>query len=162
MLLGLNLSFISSDALIYVLKNNINEHRRSNRYPEQTAGMQDQPGFFHDDPMQASSSEFSGTGFAADRCPGTPSTSGADSEISSEDEVVRLLNCSDHYAALGLSRYENIDPSLLKKEYRKKVSFCINVTTVCMIYSLFLQLYSLGSVSCIFLLDWHINCLLCW
>ncbi|CAK9328907.1 unnamed protein product [Citrullus colocynthis] len=115
LLLGLNLSFISSDALIYVLKNNINEHRRSNRYPEQTAGMQDQP-----DPMQASSSEFSGTGFAADRCPGTPSTSGADSEISSEDEVVRLLNCSDHYAALGLSRYENIDPSLLKKEYRKK------------------------------------------
>ncbi|XP_038906525.1 uncharacterized protein LOC120092502 [Benincasa hispida] len=120
LLLGLNLSFISSDALIYVLKNNINEHRRSNRYPEQTAGMKDQPGFFHDDPMQASSSEFSGTGFAADRCPGTPSTSGADSEISSEDEVIRLLNCSDHYAALGLSRYENIDPSLLKKEYRKK------------------------------------------
>lgn len=82
--------------------------------------MQGQPGFFHDDPMQASSSE-STAGFASDRGPGTPSTSGADSDISSEDEVIRLLNCTDHYAVLGLSRYENVDPSLLKKEYRKKV-----------------------------------------
>ncbi|XP_023000112.1 uncharacterized protein LOC111494407 isoform X1 [Cucurbita maxima] len=119
LLLGLNLSFISSDALIYVLKNNMNEHRRSNRYPEQAAGMQDQPGFFQDDPMQASSSEFS-AGFAADRSSGTPSTSGADSELSSEDEVIRLLNCTDYYAVLGLSRFEDIVPSLLKKEYRKK------------------------------------------
>lgn len=137
LLLGLNLSFISSDVLIYALKNNINEHRRSNRYPEHTPGMQDQPGFFHDDPMQASSSE-SSAGLAADRNPGTPSTSGTDSEISSEDEVIRLLNCKDHYVALGLPRYGNIDPSLLKKEYRKKVNICIKVATICMTCSLFI------------------------
>lgn len=107
LLLGLNLSFISSDALIYFLRNNVSEHGRPNG-----------PGLSNDGPADASSSEF-GTGRSADRSPGVPSTSGAD-ELTSENEVVRLLNCADHYSALGLSRYENIDVSLLKREYRKK------------------------------------------
>lgn len=107
LLLGLNLSFISSDALIYFLRNNVSEHGRPNG-----------PDLSNDGPADASSSEF-GTGRSADRSPGVPSTSGAD-ELTSENEVVRLLNCADHYSALGLSRYENIDVSLLKREYRKK------------------------------------------
>ncbi|XP_010537768.1 PREDICTED: uncharacterized protein LOC104812347 [Tarenaya hassleriana] len=41
-------------------------------------------------------------------------------ESSSEDEMKRILNCLDHYEALGFSRHKKIDPSLLKKEYRKK------------------------------------------
>ncbi|GMP57165.1 hypothetical protein CsSME_00021361 [Camellia sinensis var. sinensis] len=118
LLLALNLSFISSDALIYFLKNNMNEHRRPHRATEQTAGKQGQSGFFYSEP------EFScpetGSGPSADRSPGIPSTSGTDSEITSEDEVVRLLNCTDHYSVLGLSRYENVDVSILKREYRKK------------------------------------------
>ncbi|KAI4335020.1 hypothetical protein L6164_013707 [Bauhinia variegata] len=107
------------DVLLYFLKNNTNQNRRSNGSPEQGAGMEGQPGFFNDDPMQASSAE-NGSGSFADRSGGVPSTSGAESEISSEDEVVRLLNCSDHYSVLGLTRYQNIDVSLLKREYRKK------------------------------------------
>ncbi|KAJ6312299.1 hypothetical protein OIU77_013939 [Salix suchowensis] len=61
-----------------------------------------------------------GPGLSADRSPGVPSTSGSDSELTSEEEVVRLLNCTDHYSALGLSRNENVDVSVLKREYRKK------------------------------------------
>ncbi|KAF8401285.1 hypothetical protein HHK36_012218 [Tetracentron sinense] len=118
LLLGLNLSFISSDALIYFLKNNINEHNRFNSPPVQTPGMRGQPGS-HGEPVHASFSE-NASGGSTDRSPGVPSTSRADAELTSEDEVVRLLNCSDHYTALGLSRYENVDVSLLKREYRKK------------------------------------------
>ncbi|XP_010471995.1 PREDICTED: uncharacterized protein LOC104751689 [Camelina sativa] len=38
----------------------------------------------------------------------------------SEDEVSRLLNCADHYSALGLARYGNVDMAYVKREYRKK------------------------------------------
>ncbi|XP_027356470.1 dnaJ homolog subfamily C member 14 [Abrus precatorius] len=117
LLLAFNLAFISSDILIYFLKKNIDQQSRSNPF-EQTAGMHGQPGF-NDEPMQGSSSE-NGPGPSADRNAGVPSTSGVDSDVTSEDEVVRLLNCSDHYSALGLTRYQNIDVSILKREYRKK------------------------------------------
>ncbi|KAF2310311.1 hypothetical protein GH714_007698 [Hevea brasiliensis] len=89
LILALYLSFISSDVLIFFLKNNINQ-RRSSRSPEQSAGVEGQPGFFNN------------------------------AELTSEEEVIRLLNCTDHYSVLGLSRYENVDVSLLKREYRKK------------------------------------------
>ncbi|XP_061352760.1 uncharacterized protein LOC133297610 [Gastrolobium bilobum] len=118
LLLAFNLAFISSDVLIYFLKKNIDQQNRSNPF-EPRAGMHGQPGFFNDDPVQPSSSE-NGTGPSGDRNAGVPSTSGDDSDVTSEDEVVRLLNCSDHYSALGLTRYQNIDVSVLKREYRKK------------------------------------------
>ncbi|KAG2721254.1 hypothetical protein I3760_02G072900 [Carya illinoinensis] len=119
LLIGLNLSFISSDVLIYFLKNNMDRHRRPSRSPEQAAGMEGQSGFFNGSTEHASTSE-TDPGLSTDRSPGVPSTSGADSEVTSEEEVVRLLNCIDHYSVLGLSRYEDIDVSLLKREYRKK------------------------------------------
>ncbi|XP_047315672.1 uncharacterized protein LOC124919474 [Impatiens glandulifera] len=116
LVLALNLSFISSDALVFFLKNNINEHRNS--HPEQTtAGAQGHPSFFNSEP-EFSSSETANS--PSDRSSGMASTSGADSEVTSEDEVVRLLNCTDHYSILGLSRHEDVDVTLLKKEYRKK------------------------------------------
>ena len=121
-LIALNLAFISSDILIYFIKNNINQHRSPEGSTEQTPGMEGQQSFFNSEHMHASSFE-TGPGISVDRSPGAPSTSGADSEITSEDEVVRLLNCTDHYSVLGLSRYENVDVSLLKREYRKKVHF---------------------------------------
>ncbi|XP_030468895.1 uncharacterized protein LOC115687454 [Syzygium oleosum] len=116
LLFGLNLSFISSDALIYFLRNNIHQPQRPNDLPKQATGMQGQPF------SEASHPSFSDAapGLSADRNSGIPSTSGANPEITSEDEVVRLLSCSDHYAALGINRYENVDASLLKREYRKK------------------------------------------
>ncbi|XP_020695140.1 uncharacterized protein LOC110108708 isoform X2 [Dendrobium catenatum] len=85
LLLGLNLSFISSDVLIHVLKNNANENRGS-------------ADFSHE----------------------IPSTSGRETELTSEDEVARLLNSCDHYTALGFNRFENVDVSVLKKEYKKR------------------------------------------
>ncbi|KAL5715370.1 hypothetical protein ACHQM5_017199 [Ranunculus cassubicifolius] len=116
--LGLNLSFISSDVLIHFLKNNMHEHNRSNRPHEEAAGMRGPPGSFFTEPMHASPSEASGR--SADRNAGETSTSGHDAELTSEEEVIRLLNCTDHYSALGLSRYETVDVSVLKREYRKK------------------------------------------
>ncbi|XP_038703755.1 uncharacterized protein LOC119999968 isoform X2 [Tripterygium wilfordii] len=119
LLLGLSLSFISSDILIYILSKNLNQQRRTNGHDEQTDGMQGQPRFFNSESVHPSSFETS-PGLSADRGPGVPSTSGVDSELTSEEEVVRLLNCTDHYSVLGLPRYGNVDVPLLKREYRKK------------------------------------------
>lgn len=118
----MNLSFVSSDALLFFLRNIINEQRSSNSTPEQSAGMQGQQSFSPNESVHASSTETGAAGLQADRISGLPSTSGSGSEMASEDEVVRLLSCTDHYAALGLSRFENIDVSIMKREYRKKVS----------------------------------------
>ncbi|KAF9620913.1 hypothetical protein IFM89_015310 [Coptis chinensis] len=115
--LGLNLSFISSDILIHFLQRNMNDHSRSSRPHEETAGWKNQPGSFSSDPMHASSETF---GRSVDRDSGVPSTGGDDAELTSGDEIVRLLNSTDHYAALGLLRYETVDLSLLKREYRRK------------------------------------------
>ncbi|KAM7488024.1 hypothetical protein LguiB_025508 [Lonicera macranthoides] len=100
LLLGSNLSFISSDALVFFLKNKASEQRR----PDSATGQ----------PAETGSCS------PADRSPGIPSTSGSDSDITSEEEVVRLLTCTDHYSALGLSQFENVDVSILKREYKKK------------------------------------------
>ncbi|KAJ4968257.1 hypothetical protein NE237_014958 [Protea cynaroides] len=118
LLLGLNLSFISSDILVYFLKNNMDKRARSYRNTEQMSGMQGQP-YSYDEAVHPSSSE-SASMRSTDRSAGEASTSRVDTELTSEDEVVRLLNCTDHYSALGFSRYENIDVSILKREYRKK------------------------------------------
>ena len=120
LLLALNLSFISSDALIYYLKKNIKQQERPDGNPEQTSGMHGQPGFFNDESVHVSFSA-NVPGFSANRGPGAASTSGVDTDITSEDEVARLLNCTDHYSALCLSRYQNVDVTVLKREYRKKV-----------------------------------------
>ncbi|KAL0433899.1 UNVERIFIED_CONTAM: hypothetical protein Slati_2724200 [Sesamum latifolium] len=115
---GLNLSFISSDALLFFMRNFTHEQASSS--PEQSSGMQSQPSFSHNESGHASSTETGAAGLQADRNQGVPSTSGSSCEMTSEDEVVRLLNCTDHYAALGLSQFESIDVSVIKKEYRKK------------------------------------------
>ncbi|KAF3958918.1 hypothetical protein CMV_016219 [Castanea mollissima] len=39
---------------------------------------------------------------------------------SSVDEMKRILNCVDHYEALGFPRHKTIDAKILKQEYRKK------------------------------------------
>ncbi|XP_051127911.1 uncharacterized protein LOC127249239 [Andrographis paniculata] len=118
LVVGMNLSFVSSDALLFFLRNIISERGAPNSSSEQAAGVQGQ----QPSPNQSNHSspmEKGATGLP-DRSQGVPSTSGIDSEMTSEDEVVRLLNCSDHYAALGLSRFENVDLSVIKRDYRKK------------------------------------------
>lgn len=124
LLLGLNLSFISSDVLIHFLQNKLNEHR-SNDPSEQARHSQGRSGHWYGEPFHSSTADDtfqSASERSADQSTGIPSTSGAEAELTSEDEVLRLLNCTDHYSALGFTRYENIDVSVLKREYRKKVT----------------------------------------
>ncbi|KAL1190926.1 DnaJ protein ERDJ3B [Cardamine amara subsp. amara] len=102
--LAFNLAFISTDALIYFFKNKVNQQSTADGST---------------DPLNGSSYE-NGPGFPGDRGLGVASTSGTDSELTSEDEVARLLNCADHYSALGVPRYGNVDVAVLKREYRKK------------------------------------------
>uniref|UniRef100_A0A1J3HZA6 DnaJ-like protein subfamily C member 14 n=1 Tax=Noccaea caerulescens TaxID=107243 RepID=A0A1J3HZA6_NOCCA len=104
LLLAFNLAFISTDALIYFFKNKLSQESSADIPTE---------------PLNGSSFE-NGPGFPGDRGPGVASTSGTDSELTSEDEVARLLSCADHYSALGLPRYGNVDMAYLKREYRKK------------------------------------------
>ncbi|KAG1326150.1 Chaperone protein DnaJ [Cocos nucifera] len=122
LLLGLNLSFISSDILIHFLQNKLSEHR-SNDPSEQARHSQGRSGHWYGEPFhssQADDTSQSTSERSADRSTGVPSTSGPEAELTSEDEVLWLLNCTDHYSALGFNRYENIDVSVLKREYRKK------------------------------------------
>ena len=112
--MAFNLASFSVDGLIHLLKNKIKDHGSDG--PDQSSSQSNQQTWeepFLDDNFSRKS----------DRGPGMPSTSGIDTELSSEEEIARLLNCDDHYSALGLTRYETIDPSFLKKEYRRKVSF---------------------------------------
>ncbi|KAL9260480.1 DnaJ homolog subfamily C member 14-like protein [Drosera capensis] len=115
-LLALNFSFIFSDVLVYILQRKIDETRKTDS--ARTAGMQDPPSSFDNESHEPFSEN--GSRPSADRSEGVASTSEADSEVSSEDELIRLLNCTDHYSALGFSRFQNIDVALLKREYRKK------------------------------------------
>lgn len=115
LLLGLNLSFLSSDILIYFIKNNVSE-QGSYYSTEQDRQTPSGAGHFHGEPSHSSPADDA----SASRSSGIPSTSGCDAELTSEGEVLRLLNCNDHYSALGFTRFENIDVSLLKREYRKK------------------------------------------
>lgn len=43
-------------------------------------------------------------------------------EISSADEMQKILSSLNHYEALGFPRHQKIDAAILKKEYRKKVN----------------------------------------
>ncbi|KAL6638193.1 hypothetical protein ACP70R_025765 [Stipagrostis hirtigluma subsp. patula] len=121
LLLSLNLSFFSSDVLVHFLKHKVDNKKSAgpSRNSEQSSG---RPGNIFEEFQQPSADSTSQYGYAraSDRGPGDPSTSGVEKELTSEDEVARLLNCTDHYSALGFRRYENIDVSSLKREYKKK------------------------------------------
>lgn len=152
LLLALNLSFISSDVLIYYLKNHINQQAAPDGNPEQTNGMHGHSGFFNDKSVHGSFSE-NVPGFSANHGPGVASTSGVDTVMTSEDEVARLLNCTDHYSALGLSRYQNVDVNVLKREYRKKVRPVFILHCVDHSFLVFLQIFW-SFISQIYLGNW--------
>lgn len=121
LLLGLNLSFISSDILIYILKNYVNDEK-INVPSEQEAKSQSGTSNFFSESTPHGDDTFNSSFVRSTHCAsGSPSTSGFETEMTSENEVARLLTCNDHYSALGFGRYENIDISSLKREYRKKV-----------------------------------------
>ena len=127
LLLSLNLSFFSSDVLVQFLKKNV-DNEKSNGSSRNSEQNSERSGNFFGGFQQTSkdSTSQSGYGQSSDRGPGDPSTSGTEKELTSEDEVARLLNCTDHYSAFGFRPYEMIDVSLLKREYKKKVMLIIN------------------------------------
>lgn len=47
--------------------------------------------------------------------------------VNATKEMKRIVACVDHYEILGFSRYKNIDATLLKKEYKKKVCLFLEV-----------------------------------
>ncbi|KAJ1292864.1 hypothetical protein BS78_01G022800 [Paspalum vaginatum] len=119
LLLSLNLSFFSSDVLVQFLKNR-EDNKKSNDSSRSSESSSGRSGNIFEESQPSADSTSQARYARADRDPGDPSTSGAEKELTSEDEVARLLNCSDHYSALGFRRYENIDVSSLKREYKKK------------------------------------------
>ncbi|CAN1281729.1 Chaperone protein DnaJ, partial [Linum perenne] len=118
LLLALNLAFISSDILVYFLKNNIHRHRRSDGSYENSAGPQDIPNFSTGESFPPGFPE-SVPGASADRSHGVASTSGTDSELSSEDEVIRLLNCTDHYSAMLVHPDKNMGNDKAAEAFKK-------------------------------------------
>ncbi|VAI39542.1 unnamed protein product [Triticum turgidum subsp. durum] len=117
LLLSLNLSFFSTDVLVQFLKKNVDNENGSSRNSDQNS---DRSSNFFGEFQQSSKDSSSHSGYTqpSNRGPGDPSTSGAE-ELTSEDEVARLLNCADHYSAFGFRLYEIIDVSVLKREYKK-------------------------------------------
>ncbi|KAM3265075.1 hypothetical protein P3L10_002069 [Capsicum annuum] len=105
-------------AVFVITLNNINKQSRADSFPDQTAGVQGAPSFYSSGSVPPSTDD--GYVYPVDRGTGIPSTSGSDAEMTSEDEVLRLLNSTDHYSALGLMQFQSIDASVLKREYGKK------------------------------------------
>ncbi|XP_057830010.2 uncharacterized protein LOC131041053 isoform X2 [Cryptomeria japonica] len=66
------------------------------------------------------SGESSQTGQSAQAFGESSTIRSAKADPSLADEVLHILHSSDHYATLGLSRYEEIDMVVLKRDYRKK------------------------------------------
>eukprot|EP00252_Welwitschia_mirabilis_P014878 TRINITY_DN32936_c0_g1_i1.p1 TRINITY_DN32936_c0_g1~~TRINITY_DN32936_c0_g1_i1.p1 ORF type:complete len:505 (-),score=84.79 TRINITY_DN32936_c0_g1_i1:160-1515(-) len=110
MIICMNLAFVSSDILITNLRNSGSGGDKNdlNKKSEENMG----------NGRKRSQS----TTTSCEDSDNGASTSGSagDYLLSPEEEVIRLLNSPDHYAVLGLSRYEKIDVALLKREYRKK------------------------------------------
>ncbi|KAH9312451.1 hypothetical protein KI387_027486, partial [Taxus chinensis] len=131
-ILCMNLAFISGDILIYFLKSGANDSKEKGFDQQARAANGGARNFSNGSGYGGPSSEHGN--FTSHRSFGEssqssrsvdnnegPSTSGSGGgDPTSEEEVIRLLDSPDHYAALGFSRYDNMDVALLKREYRKK------------------------------------------
>ncbi|RLN19678.1 uncharacterized protein C2845_PM02G42490 [Panicum miliaceum] len=118
--IGLGFAILLISVLAVFLKNKVDNKKStgSSRSSEQSSGRSGN--IFEEFKPSADGTSQAGYARASDRNPGDPSTSGSEKELNSEDEVARLLNCTDHYSALGFRQYENIDVPSLKREYKKK------------------------------------------
>jgi DnaJ family protein C protein 14 len=119
LLLCSSLAFISSDAVFYfrssfseqdnkVPRNNVDTEAPP---PEQAKGYSTP----HSDVFQATAD--------VGRSSMGASTSGRGEFdlLTADEEIVRVLDCKDHYTVLGFVRFGSFDLADLKREYRKKV-----------------------------------------
>lgn len=129
--LSINLAFLSNDVADYLLKcfDNVNESTHFEEQKEPKPVMEDDlPGqreysIPSDEPQKVHACKSSSTSattsfinqkeFSAKRV--------VKEDMSSTDEMKRILHSTDHYEALGFPRHIKIDSGILKKEYRKKV-----------------------------------------
>ncbi|KAJ0101938.1 hypothetical protein Patl1_05083 [Pistacia atlantica] len=130
--LTINLAFVSNDLLNYLLQfcDNVSENARCEEPKESETVTEDEfSGGCEfstptDEPEKLhsckSSSKSTATSFVINNQQETSVKKVVREEITSADEMKRILNCMDHYEALGFPRQKKIDATLLKKEYRKK------------------------------------------
>lgn len=140
-LLSINLSFFSNDALNYMLQwcDNVRESTpfEQHKQPERVLEDDYSGDCEYSNPFDEPEKSYSCKSSTTHSCKSTsrPSTSfitnnqkessaskvTQEQQTSSLDEMKRILNSSNHYEALGFPCHKKIDAAILKKEYRKKV-----------------------------------------
>ncbi|GFS45303.1 chaperone DnaJ-domain superfamily protein [Actinidia rufa] len=132
-LLSVNLAFFSNDVLNYLLQqcDNLNksthleEHEVSESFTEFTEDELsgeceysvpvDEDENLHS--CRSSSQTAASTAFVQKE---SSAKQAVREDLSSYNEMKRIINSMDHYEALGFSRHKKFDATFLKKEYRKK------------------------------------------
>ncbi|KAB2601967.1 hypothetical protein D8674_002972 [Pyrus ussuriensis x Pyrus communis] len=129
--ISINLAFISNDALSYMLQwcDKVSESTHFEEQKQSETVMEDDFSGECEYSIPTDQSEK----LHSCNSSSTPSTSAVinekeesfpikvvKEEISSADEMKKILDSIDHYEALGFPRHKKVDAAILKKEYRKK------------------------------------------
>ncbi|XP_048429792.1 uncharacterized protein LOC103936190 [Pyrus x bretschneideri] len=129
--ISINLAFISNDALSYMLQwcDKVSESTHFEEQKQSETVMEDDFSGECEYSIPTDQSEK----LHSCNSSSTPSTSAVinekeesfpikvvKEEISSADEMKKILDSNDHYEALGFPRHKKVDAAILKKEYRKK------------------------------------------
>ncbi|XP_068324155.1 uncharacterized protein [Pyrus communis] len=129
--ISINLAFISNDALCYMLQwcDKVSESTHFEEQKQSETVMEDDFSGECEYSIPTDQSEK----LHSCNSSSTPSTSAVinekeesfpikvvKEEISSADEMKKILDSIDHYEALGFPRHKKVDAAILKKEYRKK------------------------------------------
>ncbi|TQD72890.1 hypothetical protein C1H46_041576 [Malus baccata] len=129
--ISINLAFISNDALNYMLQwcDKVSESTHFEEQKQSETVMEDDFSGECEYSIPTDQSE----GLHSCNSSSTPTTSAVinekeksfpikvvKEEISSADEMKKILDSIDHYEALGFPRHKKVDAAILKKEYRKK------------------------------------------
>ncbi|KAI3510142.1 hypothetical protein L1887_25673 [Cichorium endivia] len=136
-LVSINLAFLSCDALTIMLEwcDDMSEKSETTQFQEQKVS---EP--FLEDDITDSKSKFCVNDEEDEQVSSCKSSTDKSTFVNTEkkelkstisipvvkphenevNEMERILSCVDHYETLGFSRFDKIDATLLKKEYKKK------------------------------------------
>lgn len=141
--LSINLSFLSNDALNYLLQwcDNLSEstpteeQMETESFTEEDFSTECEYSVPTDEPEKVqqpckSSSKPAAPAPLVNKQKESSAKQVAKEDASSSIEMKRILSSSNHYEALGFVRNKKIDVILLKKEYRKKVMLWFNYVKV--------------------------------
>ncbi|XP_004294194.1 PREDICTED: uncharacterized protein LOC101300425 [Fragaria vesca subsp. vesca] len=132
-LLSINLAFFSNDVLNYMLQwcdkvsesTHFEEPKQSEEVTEDDFSRECDYSIPTSEPEKVHSCKSSSKPSTSTVINNTEKESSSSSkvvkeEISSADEMQKILSSLNHYEALGFPRHQKIDAAILKKEYRKK------------------------------------------